>query len=229
MAFTDEEFGEITVRKNPRSTTIKFSLSPSGKLRISAPTYVSDRRIKKLLDSSRIEIRETLSNGERSKKRIKDGQKIGKSFTILLRYTEDEKKPLLEGNSITVYSKDIYSDSVEMTQDIRDLIVKALRSDAKRYLPKKLTLAAREFGFSYKTVRLSHASSRWGSCSSRGTISLNISLMNLPEQVIDYVVIHELAHTKHMNHSKDFWNEVKFCDPNYKKHRKALKLYSPFI
>jgi len=88
---------------------------------------------------------------------------------------------------------------------------------------------ADEFGFSYERVRFSHASSRWGSCSSGGTVSLNITLMRLPDRLIDYVLIHELAHTKHMNHSAEFWAEVEKHDPGYKRHRKALKMFSPFV
>ena len=74
-----------------------------------------------------------------------------------------------------------------------------------------------------------HANTRWGSCSSRGTISLNIGLMKVPEVLIDYVILHELAHLNHMDHSEAFWQEVSEHDPQYRLHRKRLKQFSPGV
>jgi predicted metal-dependent hydrolase len=107
--------------------------------------------------------------------------------------------------------------------------IEVLRSKAKQFLPVRLQELAELGGFAYQKVRLAHTSSRWGSCSGSGTISLNIALMNLPPILIDYVLIHELSHTRQMNHSADFWKEVEKYDRNYKRHRKMLKMYSPNV
>ncbi len=102
-----------------------------------------------------------------------------------------------------------------------------LRKKAKYFLPRRLMALAKQFDFSYASVRCSHASTRWGSCTSKGVVSLNIGLMRLPDQLRDYVLIHELCHTRHLNHSPAFWAEVERCDPGYKLHRKMLKNYQP--
>jgi len=71
--------------------------------------------------------------------------------------------------------------------------------------------------------------SQWGSCSSKNNISLNTYLCLLPKELIEYVIIHELSHIKHKNHSKEFWNLVQEYQPNYKNLRKELKKYGQFL
>lgn len=114
-------------------------------------------------------------------------------------------------------------------QRARDYQKKQLMKKAREYLPYRLEYYAKLYGYSYDKCRLSHANTRWGSCSSNRTISLNIGLMKVPEALRDYVILHELAHLNHMDHSKAFWAEVGSHDRNYKNHEKKLKLFSPGI
>ncbi len=115
------------------------------------------------------------------------------------------------------------------TQRARDAKKKLLAKKAREYLPYRLEYYAKLYGYSYERCRLSHAATRWGSCSSTGTISLNIGLMQVPEILRDYVIIHELAHLNHLDHSDAFWNEVAQHDKNYKEHRRKLKAFSPGV
>ena len=112
-------------------------------------------------------------------------------------------------------------------QRARDYQKKQLMKKAREYLPYRLEYFAKLYGYKYSKFRLSHASTRWGSCSSNKTISLNIGLMNVPSALQDYVIIHELAHLHHMDHSKAFWIEVASHDRKYKIHEKELKKFSP--
>ena len=115
------------------------------------------------------------------------------------------------------------------TQRARDTEKRLLMKKAKAYLPYRLEFFAKKHGYKYAKCRLSHAGTRWGSCSSNGTISLNIALMKLPAPLRDYVLLHELAHTRHLNHSSAFYHELSLRDPLYKRHQKALKLFSPSL
>ena len=115
------------------------------------------------------------------------------------------------------------------TQRARDYKKKMLMKQAREYLPYRLEYFAKLYGYSYDKCRLSHAGTRWGSCSSNRTISLNIGLMQVPEQLRDYVIIHELAHLNHMDHSRAFWAEVGSHDKNYRVHEKRLKAFSPGV
>ena len=179
MIIQDSEFGEVIVRKNAWVRGVKFSVSTSGRLQMSVPTYTSEFMAKRYLKSNRDNIRQNLPLKDPSNQRARDYQK------------------------------------------------KQLMKKARDYLPYRLEYWAKRYGYKYEKCRLSHANTRWGSCSSNRTISLNIGLMKVPEPLRDYVILHELAHLNHMDHSPAFWHEVSLHDPNYKTHERRLKHFSP--
>ena len=181
MLINDNEFGEVIVRKSPLSRGISFSISTSGRLQMSVPTYTSTFLAKRFLNSNREMIREKLPIKDPNEQRARDYQK------------------------------------------------KVLMKKAREFLPYRLEYFAKLYGYSYDKCRLTHANTRWGSCSSNRTISLNIGLMKVPEQLRDYVILHELAHLNHMDHSKAFWAEVGEHDKNYKLHEKRLKMFNPGV
>jgi predicted metal-dependent hydrolase len=224
----DEEFGKITVRRSARATQVRLRVAPDGTLRASLPLYAPTFLVKRLLKSSRVELRKLLEHSQPATN-YKDGMQIGKSHTLIVR-TSLTARVSKHGQQIIVQLPPGASlDDEETVKAIRTQVIAALRVEAKAYLPKRLRFLAEKYGLNYQKVRFSHASGRWGSCSSNGTISLNIALMKLPFELIDYVLIHELAHTIHMNHSDAFWSLVMNGDPLYKVHRRALKLETPSI
>ena len=80
-------------------------------------------------------------------------------------------------------------------------------------------------GVTYGRITIRNQKTRWGSCSAKGNLNFNCLLMLVPEDVRDYVVIHELAHRKYMNHSKNFWHEVESFMPDYNEKRKWLRAH----
>ena len=181
MIIEDREFGEVIVRKNPLSRTVKFSVSTSGRLSMSVPKHTSDFLVRRLLNRNRELVREKLPLSDPSLQRARDAKK------------------------------------------------KILTKKAREFLPYRLEYFANLYGYKYDKCRLSHANTRWGSCSSNKTISLNIGLMNVPAILRDYVILHELAHLNHMDHSEAFWTEVASHDQKYKDHRRRLEKFSPGI
>lgn len=112
---------------------------------------------------------------------------------------------VLEGRIMVRYP-DIMNPKDEQVQDAtRRGIELALRKEAHEYLIPRLKQLAAHYGISYGGVRIKRMKSRWGSCSAKNNINLNIYLMQLPNELIDYVLLHELAHIKEKNHQKGFW------------------------
>jgi predicted metal-dependent hydrolase len=98
------------------------------------------------------------------------------------------------------------------------------RRQARKVFGERVRYYAVQYGFDYDKLRISSARTRWGSCSSRGVISFTWRLVLAPLEVVDYVVVHELAHLRVKNHSPDFWQVVESLLPDYKTRRKWLKV-----
>lgn len=94
--------------------------------------------------------------------------------------------------------------------------LKILANKASIVIPAKVKYYADIIGVTYGRITVRNQKTRWGSCSSTGNLNFNCLLMLTPEEVLDYVIVHELCHRKHMNHSKDFWREVEKVIPEYK-------------
>lgn len=110
-----------------------------------------------------------------------------------------------------------------------DALSRWLDRGARAWLPIRLSQLAQAHGFEYARVRVTSARSRWGSCSSRGTISLNRTLMFLPPELVDALLLHELAHTRVLDHSPRFWALLGSVDSAATAHRRALKVAGALV
>ena len=104
---------------------------------------------------------------------------------------------------------------------------RALRAEAEHLLPQRLAALARQHGYKYKDAKIRKLTSRWGSCSQDKVISLSYYLIQLPWPLIDYVLLHELAHTQQLNHGQAFWQEFEHSLPEAKSLRKQVRQHKP--
>lgn len=100
-----------------------------------------------------------------------------------------------------------------------------LKKRAAKILISRLEYFNQKYNFKYKSISVRNQKTRWGSCSRIGSLNFNYRLALLPEELLDYVVVHELCHLKEMNHSTKFWNLVSQAIPDYKERRKALEKF----
>ena len=226
----DDVLGEVVVRRVKSARAIRIKYAANGKYTATIPTLTPIFYLKKMLRESRNEL---LGLAETTAPDMyEDGQIIGLDHKIAIVRSGISDRPHVKTTRKTIVvtlppTTDVKN--IEVQGMIRVEVTKVLRTVAKGYLPNRLKLLAAKGPFTYTKVRFSHASGRWGSCSSNGTISLNIALMKLSPQLIDYVLIHELAHTREMNHSPSFWSIVGQYDPLYKLHRRQMKHYTPHL
>ena len=229
LVIHDEEFGALTVRFNSRARRIIMRLKPDGTLLITAPHRRYIPEVERFIESSRPKLRAQRIQQKNDLIVFSDGQQIGKHHVLsLIRADVPAVQTRISESKITV-KYPAYSE-VE-SKEVQDAIIagvkKALRRQAKLLLPLHVANRARERGLTYDVVRINSAHSRWGSCTTTRRISLNLWLLLLPDDLIDYVVCHELCHLIHHNHGEDFWQEVASYVPDYLTKRKLLKSYHP--
>ena len=111
----------------------------------------------------------------------------------------------------------------DLTDTQRIALEKRYIAAAKDYFPKRAAYYSQFTGGSYNRITVRDQKTRWGSCSAKGTLSFNWRLMLAPPAILDYVVVHELCHLSHMNHSAAFWQKVESVYPDYRAARKWLK------
>lgn len=121
------------------------------------------------------------------------------------------------------YEKQASKPVSSLTDIQRAALTKRYIAAAKDYFPKRVAYFHQFTGGTYSHITVRDQKTRWGSCSAKGTLSFNWRLMLAPPAVLDYVVVHELCHLTHMNHSAAFWQAVESVYPDYRSARKWLK------
>lgn len=218
--FTLESIGPVTIYKRKGVRRINLRIQ-GGAIKVTQPTWlpyatgVHFAQSQKDWIASQREQQGTII--------IKNGKAIGKRHTLYFAHSATTRSKINDSQIIIGHPKTADPDSPEVQKVARAAIKKALKQEAVQLLPGRLELMAKTYGFTYESVRVRAMHTRWGSCTNKGTISLNIYLMMLPWELIDYVLLHELTHTKHLHHGPDFWAALEAVMPDIKRRKSELK------
>ena len=106
---------------------------------------------------------------------------------------------------------------------INPKLIPQYKQQARKIITQKVEFFAHKYGFCYNTIKITSAKTRWGSCTSKWNLNFSYRLVLTPDDVIDYVVVHELCHLRQMNHSVKFWKEVETILPDYKTQNTRLR------
>ena len=144
---------------------------------------------------------------------------LGKDLIFKINIS-DAKKTYIKNNYICLYLKNNTKNNKEKIKKELELFY---RSFSEKILKEKTLIEAKKMNLKVEKIKVRSYKNRWGSCSSNGDISYNWKLIMAPEKVINYVIIHELCHLIHFNHSRDYWEEVSKKLPNYRESKEWLK------
>ncbi|HET7528878.1 MAG TPA: SprT family zinc-dependent metalloprotease [Candidatus Saccharimonadales bacterium] len=220
--------GTITLAKRKGARNLRITIRPDGSVRVGMPSwtpYEAGIRFAK----SRAEWIER-HRPKNTQPLLSDGSRVGKSYRLEFCSVPHLASPRVKvaNNRIIVSAGSNASAEAVQKAALRGS-EKALRKDAEKLLGVRLDELAAECGYRYRNLSIKKLKSRWGSCSSNQSICLNFYLIQLPWRLIDYVIIHELVHTRHMNHSKAFWDEVGRLIPEVKQRRAEIKRFRPLL
>ncbi|HHU32947.1 MAG: M48 family metallopeptidase [Zhaonellaceae bacterium] len=207
--------------------SITLTITSDGRLVVKAPLGTSDSLIKQLVEQKKtwIEEKKLLMQTRRAKYKVKqfiDGGEflyLGKSY--LLNFSWQASKVGLDGKYLNV---------PEAVRDqAKKYIIGWYKEEAKKVLNERVKFFALQEGIAYQKVKITSASRRWGSCSSKGNLNFTWKLVMTPLDIIDYVVVHELCHLEFLNHSREFWAKVERIMPDYKLKQKWLADNQPIL
>lgn len=218
-----------THKTHPRSRSIKIKIEPSGDVVVVTPQRFSQRRIDAFVSDNAAWIRQQQQKIDRRKEFGVSADHVmlfGKKYSKKLQaHAELQRGVFVHGSQLILNfpeKKEVLTHA--STQTTADTHIKRfLKNTASEYIIPRTHQLAEMMQISFGKITLRQQKTRWGSCSSIGNLNFNWRLVHAPIEVIDYVIIHELAHRTHMNHSAAFWQLVAKYDPEHQLHRGWLK------
>lgn len=233
----DEELGKIKFSKYKGAKNLRIKVNENAIVSVSLPYHNRFEEAQRFIEERRLWIREQIQKLKTKKSQtslLNSQENFKTKFRELELIPCDVIKPSyrLSPTKIKIYypmgmdPDGRTSSSLRMT--MQEAIAAALRSEAHAYLPKRLEELATKHGLKYRRLFIRDTKTRWGSCSAENNINLCIHLMKLPDELIDYVLLHELAHTVHKNHSPRFWDFLsQLLGSPAKAIDRKLKAYKP--
>jgi len=201
-----ESIGEVTFYRNRRSRRLKISVKPDKSVLVSYPMLATEKDVMSFLTKNENWIISQQEHLAHSETVYADGSVINtKLYTIYLLSGEDREIEK-NGEMIKLTVKDFRSE--QDRQMINNVLTQVYGIEARQILPGRLRQLASKHNFVYNRVTIRNNKRRWGSCSSKNNISLNLQMMKLPYELIDYILLHELVHTEIKNHSSRFWGKL---------------------
>lgn len=224
---------EYKIKYSSRKT-LGIRISPEEGVVVLAPHRCNKIYIEKLLEEKSQWIEKNYLEMLKLKESMGDRNNIesimflGQTYPVYIRYSSLKKASVeFDGNTLCIRLNGLLQfNEDKRIKEIKAAIKNWYLNSAYTILSERTEYHAQKLGLKYNNIFIKDVKARWGSCSSKGNINYNIKLMLMPLEVIDYIVVHELSHLVHMNHSKDFWCYVENYMEDYKEREEKLKSLS---
>jgi predicted metal-dependent hydrolase len=200
--------------------TLALIVKPNGSVLVRAPLRASKAVIQEFVEKNRDWIDKHRTKALAAHASPARQYVSGESFLYL---GTSYPLEIVEGGREPLWLDGTFKLAASRQRQAAQVFERWYREQARQLLTERVEFLARQHDFQYKRIRITSARTRWGSCSSTGTLSFSWRLILAPPPVVDYVIIHELVHTVVHNHSKQFWNRLGTILPEYQEHRTWLR------
>lgn len=217
MSITEifEDIGLVTYRRDKKAKKYLLRVRPFQGIVVTLPFRASIESARQIVLGHRAWLLKKVASARKAETAVSPDLSEGKVIVTrrhIVRATAcdcEEASWSLKNGALTIYYPQHGLLSDPQTQSaMRTGLVAAYRAEARQLLPARVAYWAEHFGFTYTHVTIKNMHTRWGSCSGKNIINLNLHLMRLNDSLIDYVIIHELVHTKIKNHGSGFWRHL---------------------
>jgi predicted metal-dependent hydrolase len=226
FALNDEH--QVTIYKRKAARNLKLTIDAKGMIKISIPAWAPYKAGIEFAKSKQAWI---MANHQASSL-LTEGKAIGKAHHLHFVNRPGVSSPVsrISSGSVTITCPSGINSSDPLVQQVaQKACVRALRKQAEVLLPQRLEALAQKYGYTYKSILIKNLKGRWGSCDHNKNIVLSLYLMQMPWDLIDYVIMHELTHTEVLQHGPLFWQAMEKYLPGSKKLRSAIREYQPAV
>jgi predicted metal-dependent hydrolase len=217
--------GTVHVYKRAGTRNLRLSVRSDGSIRVTIPGWMAYAAGVSFARSRADWIR---AHAIEPTNALTDGHQVGKSHRLRFQASLSITKPtsrIRQTEIVISYPEHMTHEDEAVQKLVGTASVRALRAQASQLLPIRLGELARKHNFSYKSVTIKNLKTRWGSCDQDGNIVLNLYLMQLPWHLIDYVLLHELTHTRIMRHGPPFWSAMAALEPKTQSLRREIRTH----
>jgi predicted metal-dependent hydrolase len=226
-----EGIGEVVFIRSRSSRYLRISMKPFQGIQVTVPSFVPIQEARKFVEEKKAWIKRhatKMNEKERTTTIFRPGTLFRTKDHMLYLHAHEDKsiRIIIKSGGIHVFYPSFAPvEDLRIQRAIRKGITEAWKIEAARYLPQRIKELAAAHGFSYNKISFRNNKTRWGSCSRDNNISLHIQLMRLPTHLTDYIILHELAHTVHKNHGKQYWQLLDNITGNARKLDKEMNGY----
>ena len=223
---------DITLFKSKKAKNINITIRPFKGVRVSVPRFITFKKAKHVAIERLGWIRANVSKIQTAEANATvfniDSHFLTRRHKLYIKFADvTQPRSILRSEKINILlpiDSKIENDDVQ--SEIKNGIEKAYRIEAKEFLPDRVEELAIKHHFKFRSVTIRNSKTRWGSCSPCNNINLSLHLMRLPDYLIDYVILHELVHTRVKDHSKNFWDMLDSVSGNAKAFDREIKEFN---
>lgn len=217
--------GLVAFYKRRDARSIRLSIAADGEVRITLPTWAPYRVGVEFVRTKQAWI---MAHRRPTRDALQHGDCIGQAHRLIFQPSAGKISSRIVANEIRVkYPANLAFTDKTVQAAAERACLRSLKKQAEVLLSPRLQVLAKEYNLTYKSMKVKRLKSRWGSCDSYGNITLNLFLMQLPWELIDYVLLHELVHTEVLRHGPPFWRAMQIVLPDTPELRRGIRKYQP--